>query len=102
MTTLLPETILWWIVAVDIPIFSTVFMMLARTRRHVEERQEILRDALAAHKLEVAQSYVSNEQLKDLESRVIAHLIRIETKLDRTALKAHALHLFPQSTPKGD
>lgn len=102
MDDILPKTILWWIVAVDIPVFSSILLMITRTRRHFDERQDMIREDLAAHKLEVARSYVSNDQLKDLESRVIAHLIRIETKLDRTALKAHALHLFPQSQPKGD
>ncbi len=99
MSDLFSHTILWWVVTVDIPIFTAVLVMMARIRRHFDERQEILRETLANYKLEVAQSYASINQLKDLESRVIAHLLRIETKLDHTALKAHALlALSPQNS----
>jgi hypothetical protein len=29
--------------------------------------------------------------MKDLETRIVSHLLRIESKLDRTALKTEAL-----------
>jgi hypothetical protein len=40
------------------------------------------REALSAYKLEVAKSYVTTSTLKDVESRLTEHLVRIEAKLD--------------------
>lgn len=40
------------------------------------------REDLAAYKLEVAKSYASTGYLKDVEARLMAHLVRIEAKLD--------------------
>ena len=49
------------------------------------------RDALAAFKLEVAKSYASISDMRELEDRLVAHLLRIEAKLDTTAMKTEAL-----------
>ncbi|MES2728504.1 MAG: hypothetical protein V4621_00195 [Pseudomonadota bacterium] len=51
----------------------------------------LLRDALAAHRLEVARNYAQIADMRDLERQLIDHLLRIEAKLDKTALKAEAL-----------
>lgn len=86
----------------DLPVLSTLFWMNMRTRRDAEEavetlregfelRSSQLRETLAAFKLEVAKSYASVTDMKDLESRIVSHLIRIESKLDQTALKTEAL-----------
>lgn len=102
MNTILNSGLMWWITAVDVPVLSALFWMNVRTRRDNEEaienlregfelRSTQLREALAAFKLEVAKSYASVSDLRDLEGRIVSHLIRIESKLDRTALKTEAL-----------
>ncbi|NQZ15060.1 MAG: hypothetical protein HRT94_09610 [Alphaproteobacteria bacterium] len=102
MGTLLDSGLLWWISVVDIPALSGLFWLIMRHRRdhdaalrHTEELLEVrcsqLREALSAYKLEVARHYASITEMKDLEVRLVAHLLRIESKLDKTALKAEAL-----------
>lgn len=92
----------WWITVIDVPALGTLFWLIWRTRhdhageiRHlrevVESRNAQLREALAAFKLEVAKSYASVSDLRDLEGRLVSHLLRIEAKLDTTALKTEAL-----------
>lgn len=92
----------WWITVVDLPALGSLFWMIWKTRRESEEslkhlrdviesRNAQLREALSAFKLEVAKSYAAVSDLKDLESRLVGHLLRIESKLDVTALKTEAL-----------
>ena len=90
--TVIP-TILWWIVAVDVPLLSGFVMMATRFKRDVDTSLQYLRDALTSYKLEVAHAYASIQQLKDLEARLVAHLLRIETKLENS--------LFPSPRDKG-
>ena len=42
-------------------------------------------------RLEVAKSYAQASDVKELEGRLTSHLLRIEAKLDTTALKTEAL-----------
>lgn len=102
MNTIMNSGLIWWITAVDLPVLSTLFWMNVRTRRESEQaiedlregfelRSSQLREALSSFKLEVAKSYASVTDMKDLEGRIVSHLIRIESKLDRTALKTEAL-----------
>ncbi len=102
METLLSSGLLWWITVVDIPVLSSMFWLIMRIRkegdsalRHVQELLEVrsnqLRETLGAFKLEVAKNYASSGEMKDLEDRIVAHLLRIEFKLDKTALKTEAL-----------
>lgn len=95
------DTILW-ITAVDLPALGGLFGMVWKTRREhetaiarlrevVESRNAQMREALAAFKLEVAKSYASITDMRDLENRLVGHLLRIEAKLDATALKTEAL-----------
>lgn len=92
----------WWITAVELPVFSALFWMILKNRHDADKaidtlqetidlRANQLREALMAFKLEVAKSYAANADVKDLENRIVAHLLRIESKLDRTALKTEAL-----------
>ncbi len=94
--------LLWWITVVDMPAMAGLLVMIWRTRidnnRSIDEvqtnldrRSEQLRDALSAFKLEVAKSYASRKDLRSLESRIVEHLLRIEAKLDSTALKTARL-----------
>ena len=86
----------------DLPAMAGLFMLIWRTRHdgekavgHVQNmldlRSDQLRDALYAFKLEVAKTYASQWDLRELETRIVEHLLRIESKLDVTALKAEAL-----------
>lgn len=95
--------LLWWITAIEAPVISGLFWMIWHYRKESEESDQHLRDvietrnsqmreALAAFKLEVAKSYAAVSDLKDLESRLVGHLLRIESKLDVTALKTEALN----------
>jgi hypothetical protein len=83
----------WWITAVELPVLGGLAMLMWRTRHETDHRVDELehrleiglgqaRDALAAYKLEVAKSYATTGYLKDVETRLTEHLIRIENKLD--------------------
>lgn len=92
----------WWISVIDIPAMSALFWMIWRVKAQSEKAlQEMntvlanrtmqLRDALNAHKLETAKSYARLTHVHTLEDRLTDHLLRIEAKLDRTALKTESL-----------
>lgn len=94
---------IWWITVVDLPALGTLFWMIWRTRKDheqtnhhlrdvIDKRNSQMREALAAFKLEVAKHYASSSDLKDLEKRLVGHLLRIESKLDVTALKTERLY----------
>lgn len=98
----LSQELAWWITAFDLPALAGLFWLIWRTRQDnddavdhlqslLERRSDQLREALGAFKLEVAKSYASQSDMRDLETRLVAHLLRIESKLDVTALKAEAL-----------
>lgn len=97
------ENFAWWVTAVELPVFSGLFWMIWRGKREsdmavrqlrdvVEARNSQMREALAAFKLEVAKSYASIADMRELEGRLVGHLLRIEAKLDTTAMKTEALH----------
>ena len=99
--TLLNEDLVWWITAFDLPAMAGLFWLIWRTRQEHDKRSTALksmldkrtdqfREALHAFKLEVAKTYASHTDLRDLEGRLVGHLLRIEAKLDTTALKAEA------------
>lgn len=88
-----PIDIAWWIGVVEIPALAGLFWLVRHTQRegeamlfqqreNLEAAIDLLRDSLAAYKLEVAKSYASIAYLKDVERRLTGHLLRIETKLD--------------------
>ena len=100
--TLLSQDLIWWITIFDLPAMAGLFGLIWRTRQRCDDaidelqftldrRSDQLRDALHAFKLEVAKTYASQRDLHSLESRLVEHLLRIESKLDKTALKAEAL-----------
>jgi len=97
------EDLLWWITIVDLPALSSLFLLVWKTRRDhesalahlrelLETRTTQLREAQFAFKLESAKTYASIGDMKELESRLTRHLLRIEGKLDQTAMKTEALH----------
>lgn len=102
MNTLIDSGLVWWITAVDLPVMSGLFWLTLKVRHDAEKSMDALyetldvrctqlREGLSAFKLEVAKSYASVTDMKDLESRIVSHLLRIESKLDQTALKTEAL-----------
>lgn len=93
--------LVWWITVVDVPALAGLLALIWRTRREhrdevdalelrLEGRFDQMRDAFAAFRLDVATGYASEGDVGALESRLVAHLLRIEAKLDSTALKAEA------------
>lgn len=89
----------WWITIFDLPAMGGLLLLIWRTRADGEEaaaylrelletRTSQLREGLNAFKLEVAKNYASQNDLRALEQRLTDHLLRIESKLDSTALKA--------------
>ncbi len=103
MPDLFDNTVIWWITVVELPVFSALFWFILKNKQDndaaidalqdmLERRTSQMREGLMAFKLEVAKSYASVGDVKDLENRIVAHLLRIESKLDRTALKTEALH----------
>jgi len=94
--------LLWWITAFDLPALGGLFWLIWRTKKESElavthlrdmldTRNAQMREALAAFKLEVAKNYASITDMRELESRLVGHLLRIEAKLDTTAMKTEAL-----------
>ncbi len=105
MNTLFDSGLIWWITAVDLPVLSGMFWLIFRIQSEAEKsidtlhetldvRSTQLREGLSAFKLEVAKSYASVTDMKDLETRIVAHLLRIEAKLDQTALKTESLKAY--------
>ncbi len=100
--TSLSSDLVWWVTVIDLPAMAGLFAMIWRTRQdneaaidHLQDmldhRSDQMREALHAFKLEAAKTYASQRDLRDLELRLVEHLLRIEAKLDATALKAEAL-----------
>ncbi|MDP7142125.1 MAG: hypothetical protein QF692_02495 [Alphaproteobacteria bacterium] len=96
------EDLIWWITIVDLPALSSLFFLIWRTRRDhetamtrlrelLDTRNTQMREAQFSFKLEAAKSYASISDMKELEIRLINHLLRIESKLDKTAMKTEAL-----------
>lgn len=91
MFDMFDNAVIWWITAIELPVLSALFWLIFRHKKDGDKEALALREALMAFKLEVAKSYASIADVKDLEVRIVAHLLRIEAKLDRTALKAESL-----------
>jgi hypothetical protein len=79
------ETAMWWISVVELPALVALFALVWTLTRE-----------LSAFGLDVARTYAPAAQVRELELRLTAHLLRIEAKLDATALKAERL------TARGD
>lgn len=80
--------LIWWITAIELPVLGGLFWLLQSHRREDEREHRAIRDNLAAFKLHVATGYASIVYLKDVESRLTAHLLKIEAKLDRVVDRA--------------
>ena len=91
MTETMKDLLGWWIAVVEIPVLSALFWMIWHGRRDWEQGLRELNDDLSDHKLDVARNYARTGDLRELEGRLTSHLLRIEAKLDVTALKAESL-----------
>lgn len=91
MTDLFDSAVAWWITAVELPVLAGLFWLVHKNKKEGDRDAASLRAGLMDFKLEVAKSYASISDVKDLEVRLVAHLLRIEAKLDRTALKAETM-----------
>jgi len=89
-----PSHMIWWVTVVDIPIVTGLFLMIWKTRKElndeidqvhrlIESRHATIRDGLSSYKLEVAKTYSTQAELRMLEGRLVDHLLRIESKLDK-------------------
>ena len=89
----------WWITAVEVPVVAALFWMIHGLRRDMQERIERgdqrdsdaltrTREDLAQFKIEVARTYVPLSLIRDLDSRLSLHLMRIEEKLDEVSRAA--------------
>jgi hypothetical protein len=67
---------MWWISVVEIPALFSLFGLILNLRREMNALQ-----------LDCARTYATAAQMRELEQRLTAHLLRIEAKLDTTALK---------------
>lgn len=94
--------LLWWITVVDLPALAGLLWLIWRVRGETDQaiddlhltldrRCDQLRDALYGFKLEAAKTYASQKDMRNLEKRLVEHLLRIESKLDATALKTEGL-----------
>lgn len=101
--SMMSQDLMWWITAIEVPVMAGLFYLIWRTRHEYDEalryltslldaRHSQLRESLSAYKLEVAKTYAVSSDVKELEKRLIEHLIRIEAKLDKTALKTERMH----------
>ena len=72
--------VLWWITAIELPALAGLLALCLR-----------LRDSIAQERLEAMKSFASIGAVRELEQRLVSHLLRIEAKLDTTALKTESL-----------
>ncbi len=68
---------------------GALFWLRFHDRDEVDNALRGLKDELANYKLLVATSFVSVSYLKDVEGRIMAHLEKIEKKIDRVIEQRH-------------
>lgn len=77
---MLTNEVMWWITAIELPALAGLLALVLK-----------LRETLAAEKIEAMRVFASVAAVRELEQRLVSHLLRIEAKLDTTALKTEAL-----------
>jgi len=94
----------WLAAAVDTPFMALLAWMLHSLRRSIAQPPdpdhgdvpqhqaalERTREDLSAFKLEVARTYVPLSLIREVDTRLTSHLIRIEQKLDEASRTAHS------------
>jgi hypothetical protein len=79
----------WWITVIGVPIVAALFWLRFHDRDELDNSLRALKDELANYKLLVATSFVSGSYLKEVEGRIMAHLEKIEKKIDRVIEQRH-------------
>jgi hypothetical protein len=79
----------WWITVIAIPIVGALFWLRFHDRDDIDKAMRDLKDELANYKLLVATNFVSVSSLKEVENRIMAHLEKIEKKIDRVIEQRH-------------
>lgn len=77
---MLPEGFIWWITVIELPALAGLLALVLK-----------MRETIAQEKLEAMKVFASVAAVRELEQRLVSHLLRIEAKLDTTALKTEAL-----------
>lgn len=72
----------WWIAVIELPVLSALFWMIWNSRREFENGLMKMQQTLADHRIEVARTYAETRDIRIIENRLTAHLLRIEAKLD--------------------
>ncbi|MBL8641123.1 MAG: hypothetical protein JNL76_03305 [Alphaproteobacteria bacterium] len=72
----------WWIAVIELPILSALFWLIWNSRREFENGLMKINQSLADHRIEVARTYAETRDIRIIENRLTAHLLRIEAKLD--------------------
>lgn len=70
----------WWITVIEVPALAGLLALVLK-----------MRDMIAQEKLDAMRSFASIGAVRELEQRLVSHLLRIEAKLDTTALKTEGL-----------
>jgi len=73
----------WWITAIEIPALGGLFWLLQTQKTAADKALESIRTEISDFKLHVATNYASVAYMKDVEARLVQHLLKIEAKLDR-------------------
>lgn len=113
MTEMFDQSYLLLLSGIDIPMIATGIWMLVKYYKEHEAKLSELDQTIRAlkseydrdlmdYKLEVADTYARFAVVREIEKRVVSHLLRIESKLDMTALKTEALHSRQSKFFKGD
>lgn len=100
--------IIWILAGFDIPFLILLVIRAINLHRKIEHKlaqqdktmsliQAEFDKSLMDIRLETANNYARLSVVQDLERRLISHLLRIESKLDVTALKAEAAQHLKQT-----
>ncbi|MCB1501363.1 MAG: hypothetical protein KDK07_16520 [Bauldia sp.] len=73
----------WWISVIEIPALVGLFWLVQSYKTAGDKAIESIREEVSEFKLHVATNYASLAYLKDVEARLVQHLLKIEAKLDR-------------------
>lgn len=92
MDDILPKAILWWVVAVDVPLLLMFGRLWQRLRQELSHMRTQTHEAVTQLRLELVKDYASTSELRETETRLISHLLRLETKLDHTNTRAQAAY----------
>jgi hypothetical protein len=87
-------TLAWWIAVIGMPVVGAIFVLIFRHRDAAEKAVEdvrqtgerscaILKEEIYNFRLRSAEQFASISYLKDVETRIMANLEKIDKKIDR-------------------